>query len=237
MDLAMRVEADWLLTVERAAVHLPTATAVIADPHLGYDHARRQAGEAVPALSLDDTLATLSCLLASAPVRRLVIAGDLVENQAGAPVVAELGRWLLDHGVQLLGVPGNHDRGLLPADLDLPLHPDGVHVGRWRIVHGDRRLPGGPLVLGHFHPCLRWPGQPPVPCFLLSRRRLFLPAFSPDAAGVNVLRLRRWRHCHCHVIAGDRVLDFGLLATLSVKKGVKKGTGTLNSRFRSYFSN
>src|SRR5438270_5847367 len=37
---AMIVHEDWLLTPVRAAVHLPTATAVVADLHLGYELAR-----------------------------------------------------------------------------------------------------------------------------------------------------------------------------------------------------
>ena len=44
----MLVHDEWLLTAQRAAVHLPTATAVIADLHLGYDQVRRRGGEAVP---------------------------------------------------------------------------------------------------------------------------------------------------------------------------------------------
>ena len=40
---------NWLLTPERAAIHLPTATAVLADLHLGYNEVRCGTGEAVPA--------------------------------------------------------------------------------------------------------------------------------------------------------------------------------------------
>ncbi len=36
----MRVLDEWLLTPWRGAIHLPTATAVVADPHLGYDRVR-----------------------------------------------------------------------------------------------------------------------------------------------------------------------------------------------------
>ena len=37
----MRVFTDWELTPDRAAVHLPTRTAVVADLHLGYAEARQ----------------------------------------------------------------------------------------------------------------------------------------------------------------------------------------------------
>jgi hypothetical protein len=38
---------------------------------------------------------------------------------------------------------------------------------------------------------------------------LVLPAFSPDAAGVNVLGSSRWARYRACVIAGEEVLDFG----------------------------
>jgi len=215
----MRVHTDWLLTPERAALHLPTATAVLADLHLGYDQARRRRGEAVPLFSLDEVVATLGPLFARHAVRRLVIAGDLVEDGHGEAPVGEFLDWLKGTGVELAGVvPGNHDRGLERDPSRLPLCPEGFQLGRWRVFHGDGKLPEGRLVYGHFHPCLRWGKELAAPCFLAGVRHLVLPAFSADAAGVSVLRERRWRHYRCCAIAGDRVLDFGEVAELNCRK-------------------
>ncbi len=75
----MIVHDDWLLTPHRAAVHLPTATGVIADLHLGYDEVRRRRGDAVPAFDAREVLARLE-QLAQHGVRRLLIAGDLCED-------------------------------------------------------------------------------------------------------------------------------------------------------------
>jgi len=215
-----RVHADWLLTAQRAAIHLPTRTAVVADLHLGYDLARIRGGDAVPVVGLAETIASLTTALTEHAVRRLVIAGDLFESSAGHAVAEELLSWLRGIGVPLVGiVPGNHDGDLgrhVPA---LPTFPDGVELGRWRVVHGHGNLPAGPLVLGHFHPCLRLPGGSRAPCYVIGPGRIILPAFSQDAAGVNVLGHSRWRTYHCHAIAGNRVLDFGPLARLHFKKG------------------
>ena len=57
----MYVHEDWLLTPYRAAIHLPTATAVIADLHLGYDQVRQRGGEAVPSSSFEDIVANEIC--------------------------------------------------------------------------------------------------------------------------------------------------------------------------------
>jgi putative SbcD/Mre11-related phosphoesterase len=211
----MRVHTDWLLTPERAAVHVPTGTAVIADLHLGYDRARQRSGEAVPTTTLDDTLTRLTALFASPVVRRLLIAGDLVENRAGSREVTELVARLQNAGVELLGlVPGNHDRELLAKNLALPVFADGFDIGGWRVVHGDGPLARGRRVLGHHHPCIRWRSSITAPCYLMGKRDLILPAFSLDAAGVNVLRTGRWRSYRCGVIVGREVLDFGELARL-----------------------
>jgi putative SbcD/Mre11-related phosphoesterase len=206
----MRVHDDWLLTSERAAIYLPTATAVIADLHLGYDQARRRGGEAVPAFSLEDTVTALRRLLLHHDVRSLVIAGDLCEDAAGFELVPGLLEELTSAGVELAGVvPGNHDRGLGRNGHGLPLCPDGVQLGGWQVMHGDSKLPRGRVVHGHFHPCLRWRGGLNAACYLHRATRIVLPAFSADAAGVNVIRNAQWRGYRCCAIVGDRVLDFG----------------------------
>src|SRR4051794_35075306 len=70
---------EWILTPYRLAVHGPTRTAVIADPHLGYSDARRRAGDAVPDVSLDVQLAPLTRACAALELNGLVVAGDLCE--------------------------------------------------------------------------------------------------------------------------------------------------------------
>jgi len=212
----MLVHADWLLTPERVAVHLPTATAVAADLHLGYDQARQRRGEAVPLAGLDDLLDALARLVPRHGLRRLVIAGDLFEDETGCALVPDLLRWLGAHALELAGVvPGNHDRGLASAGPELPLCPEGARLGDWLVVHGDGALPPGRLVLGHFHPCLRWGRRVVAPCYLVGAEHIVLPAFSPDAAGVNVLGQRRWVGYRCAAVADDRVLDFGDVGRLA----------------------
>jgi putative SbcD/Mre11-related phosphoesterase len=220
----MRVLGEWLLTGQRAALHLPSATAVVADLHLGYGHVRQRGGEAVPALSVEAQLGPLGAALQRHGVRRLVVAGDLLEDGRcrREEVVGELQRWLERAGVELVAVvPGNHDRGLGPS-AGLPIHEGGFALGGWRVVHGDGELPAGPLVQGHEHPWVRWTERLSAPCYLVGADRLVLPAYSPDAAGVNVLGTERWGEYLCCAIAGEDVLDFGMLKDL--KRGARTGT-------------
>jgi metallophosphoesterase superfamily enzyme len=216
----MRVCGDWLLTPYRAAVHRPTATAVIADLHLGYSAARRAAGEAVPLPDATGILAPLAEVARRHGARRLVIAGDVFEKAASPSLVEDLLAALGHTGLELLGVvPGNHDRQIEAHGRRLPLLPGGIRLGEWRVLHGDGKLPAGPVVHGHCHPCLRWGDDIAAPCFLVRPGRLVLPAFSADAAGGGVLREARWRSYRCLVPAGERVLDFGELRALRRKAG------------------
>jgi len=221
-----------LLTAERAAVHLPSATAVVADLHLGYAEARQRSGEAVPGDSVDEQLSGLCRMLRQHQVRRLVVAGDLLEDGRCQTALAGFRESLSQAQVELAAVvPGNHDRGLETLS-PFPLYPNGFTVGGWHIVHGDGPLPDGPVIHGHEHPCIRWVprtravrpcyfgsrtavGAIEGACYLVGSQRLILPAFSREAAGVNVLAARRWRSYRCYVLAGDRVLDLGEVARIT----------------------
>jgi metallophosphoesterase superfamily enzyme len=218
----MRVLDDWLLTPQRVAIHVPTRTAVVADLHLGYDEARRRAGEAVPRVPVARQLDALRQALRQHCLRRLAVAGDLLEDGGCVQALEAFRRWLQKESVELVGVaPGNHDRTRENAltEGDWSVNEAGVALGRWRVVHGDGPLPPGPVVQGHEHPWVRWRGGPAAPCYLAAQGRLVLPAYSAEAAGVNVLGARRWRDFRCCLIGAGEVLDFGPVGRLRRLQG------------------
>jgi metallophosphoesterase superfamily enzyme len=212
----MCIHDDWLLTPQLVALHMATATGVVADLHLGYSDARQRGGEAVPCARVETVLAPLTGVIRAFAMRRLVIAGDLFEAACEPALVNDLVTWLGQWELELAGVvPGNHDRGIERHARLLPLYPRGFCLGDWLVVHGDGDLPPGRVVHGHEHPCLRPGGRAGAPCYLSDARRIILPAFSPDARGVNVLGVPAWRHFRCHVVLGPQVLDFGKVAAVS----------------------
>jgi uncharacterized protein len=203
------VAEDWLLTPFRLAVHQPTRTAVIADLHLGYSQARRRSGDAVPEVSIEAQLAPLRQACAAIEIREVIVAGDLCESRLDADLVARFRKVLDDCRLKLASiVPGNHDRGWRDFADELPLMPDGIDLGGWRIVHGDDSLPAGRVVLGHHHPGWRMANRT-LPCYVVSPHRLVLPAFSADAAGGDVRS--RWPGYRAIVVDGDRLVDRGVL--------------------------
>lgn len=219
----MRTPAEWLLTPARAAIHLPTATAVLSDLHLGYAEARRSGGEAVPAAGIFEILAPLGRVLRLCGVRRLVIAGDLFEAGPRVEVARRLLSWLAKEGVELLGVvPGNHDRNVRSACCGLPICDSPLLLGGWHIVHGDGPLPDAPCVQGHLHPCLRLRPGLAASCYLAADRHLVLPAYSEEVAGMNVLARSEWERHRCHAIVGEQVLDFGDLASLRQRTACRR---------------
>lgn len=212
----MIAHGDWLLTPQRVAVHRPTATAVMADLHIGYDAARQRRGEAIPLASLDEELAPLGTVVQNHGVRQVVIAGDLFEERGGAARALELLVWFTALGVELIVVPGNHDRGLR-ADIGLNVQRDGVEIDGWQVLHGDERWPDGKLICGHFHPRLRW-GVIDTPCYLVGPRAIVLPAYSADARGVDVVPQSRWARYQVVAISTDTVLNLGELSRLQERR-------------------
>jgi hypothetical protein len=167
---------------------------------------------------LNETLDLLSRLVAQTQIHRLIVAGDLVETPKKcvrtSRDVERFSTWLDERGIQPVFLKGNHDpcRPALPASFQF----DG-----WTILHGDRALPSGPCVLGHYHPALKTGGLT-APCFLIGAKTIVLPALSRNAAGWNVLSgslpipLKR-ESFRCYAGLGDELLDFGQLAAIKAK--------------------
>ena len=211
----MDLKTDWILTPYRALVHRPTATAIIADLHLGYAAARRHSGEVVPEIGEDVLLQRVSRLVEAYHLERLVIAGDMVEQgYSGSLAAARFVISVRKFGASVILVPGNHDLdlGSVPG---LEKVESALFIGDWRVVHQAEPTDKRPCIMGHWHPVVRstyFQGQ--VPCYLSTPARFLLPAQSEDAAGDNILN---WRDClaaECHVIVKDQVLAMGTLANL-----------------------
>ncbi len=205
--MTIRAHNDWLLTPYRLAIHEPTATAVIADVHLGYREARQLSGEAVPLLSVAAQLEPLGRARRRYSFRQLVVAGDLFERHVCEDLVALFLDELNRREIRFAGlVPGNHDRGWERFQTRLPIIADGFELGGWRIVHGDHLDGPGRCVMGHWHPATCHAGVR-CPCYLVGSGALVLPAFSKDAAGQRVDFPSRFGACRRYVISGNRVVE------------------------------
>lgn len=210
----MRVHDVWRLTPERAALHEPTGTLVIADVHLGYGRSRQVRGDAIPEPRVADELRPLTPLVQRG-ARRLLVAGDLFEAGYEAEILGQLTEWCQRVGLEWLGlVPGNHDRRTQERP-GLPVYLEGFTLEGWNVVHGDGPTSPLPCIQGHEHPCLRLSERVQAACFLVGPDRIILPAYSCEAAGVNVVGRIPWRGYACYAIVGRDVLNFGDAYTLA----------------------
>ncbi len=220
MNGLVRGPDGWRLAPEGAAVRLDERLAIIADVHLGYEWRRASRGDVVPPHSLAETLAKLAALIGRARIERLIVAGDLVESPnpclRTSRDVRRLVAWLEAKGIALVPLRGNHDPPRRP-----PL-PETMEVGGWTIAHGDRPLAADRAIIGHHHPVLR-AGGITAPCFLVSPGQIALPAFSTNAAGLNVVGTLpsplRETPFRCIAGAGGELLDFGPLDVLAARLG------------------
>jgi metallophosphoesterase superfamily enzyme len=201
----MQWHDDWLLMPQRFALHLPSATGVLADVHLGYSAARQRLGDAVPSRSVREEMQPLLDAVSSHAIRQVLIAGDLFERGYDEALAEQFLGVIHQSSLRFLGVvPGNHDRGIERAGAALPTFTDGFDLAGWHITHGDASLAHTKSVSGHWHPARRL-GRIKQPCFLARGTQLILPAFSLDAAGVDIMRDSRWRDWKCFCIDRNAV--------------------------------
>ncbi|MCX7742222.1 MAG: ligase-associated DNA damage response endonuclease PdeM [Tepidimonas sp.] len=197
VGLAAAPEHELWLLPQRAVWWPAQATLLVADVHLGKGAALRAGGVPVPAGSSGDDLGRLSRLLRRWNARRLVVLGDWLHARSGhTPALQSmLKRWRAQHAeVAIVLVRGNHDRhaGAPSAELGIEVVDEPLALGPWCGRHAPPVGPGAnaPALCGHVHPVavLRGAGRERLrlPCFVLQRQALVLPAFGSLTGGWTV---------------------------------------------------
>ena len=195
------------------AVWWPAArTLIVADLHLGKEHTYASVGIGIPGTVLDETLDRLAWCVRESGARRVIVAGDLLHARAGITpsLVERVGRWRASiDGVEVVVVPGNHDRsiGEVAAAWSLRVFEGEHREGPFRFVHDpDEGCEGVFTWAGHLHPAARiGAGRDTVKlaCFCVAERSAVLPAFTLFSGKTTPARRlgdEAW------VIAGDRVV-------------------------------
>ncbi|MHB8352674.1 MAG: hypothetical protein ACYDFT_08340 [Thermoplasmata archaeon] len=194
----------------------------VADLHLGLGSVGAHGGGLASsvAAAMAEELLTLG---ASERARGVIVLGDAKHPLVGAPtpvgrLIFDFFSRLLDGGLRVRIVPGNHDFGLarhLPREVEL-LTVGGLRRGPLGLIHGHARPAPGlfgarTLVAGHLHPGYRLapgekPGEGKQRCWvraalapgtvgraalpLRAREMIVLPAFNP-LSGIEPLNARR----------------------------------------------
>lgn len=200
------------LLPERAVWWPGARTLVVADLHLGKEHAFAAVGIGLPGAVLDETLERLSWCVDETGAERVVIAGDLLHAKAGltGQLMDRVAIWRHSLGArEVLLVPGNHDRAIgdVAAVWGIRVHTEELRDGPFRFVHEPDGGVGDAFTwAGHLHPAVRLHGgrdSVKLACFRIGERSAVLPAFtlfSGKTTRAGKLAEQAW------AIAGDRVL-------------------------------
>jgi putative SbcD/Mre11-related phosphoesterase len=172
---------------------------VIADLHLGFEGVLYEEGFAMPRFQKSEMLKRLRRILDRYKPKRMIINGDLKHefsrnlHQEWKEVNEVLD--FLEGKVELHITRGNHDNYLktILSKRGLPLRKKITWKG-FTFAHGHEDLEWKDLlVIGHEHPSVRLSDEIgasiKVPCFLVGKNVIVLPAFSPLAYGTDVTQL------------------------------------------------
>lgn len=171
---------------------------VVADLHLGYEGVLREQGVSLPRFQKRHMVERLEGLLDRYAPDLLVIDGDF-KHEFSRNLREEWNEVLdvldfLEGRVEVLMIRGNHDNFLktILNRKGLELHRSH-QLGRFTILHGHEPAEAsGTVIIGHEHPSMRLRdvigATLSLPCFVVSRDLVVVPAFSPLAYGSDVLR-------------------------------------------------
>jgi DNA ligase-associated metallophosphoesterase len=179
---------------ERAAFAPAAKTLFVANLHLGKAATFRALGAPAPTGVSEETLRRLAELIETMSPEHVVVLGDFTHARAAmtpglfASLRAWRARWL---SLAFTIVLGNHDRGAERAYADCgfswrqaPAVLGGIECRHHPIEGADY---AGPLALaGHLHPVVRLKGLGDslrMPCFVMEKRQIVLPAFGEFVGG------------------------------------------------------
>lgn len=167
----------------------------LSDVHLGKAESYQHAGVPIPSGDHRDDLARIANLVESLKAQKVVVLGDWIHNRfsLSSPVREDLHVFFKEfshvHWTLLLG---NHERGAYEALQDLPFHMvvEDLRIGPFLFTHGHKyRNEELFQIQGHTHPLIavhEGPLRLKLPCFLLEKNCLTIPAFGSLTGGYAV---------------------------------------------------
>lgn len=174
------------LHAERAVLWERRATLIITDPHFGKAATLRHAGIPVPPGTTSTDLQRIDRLLARTGATRLLILGDFFHAPAGRAdaTMRAVGQWRdRRRGIDVVLVPGNHDRsaGPPPQEWGVRCVEGTLDEPPLRFCHHPCRADDAYVMSGHVHPAVLLEDNDGtsvrLPCFHFAERQALLPAF------------------------------------------------------------
>ncbi len=182
-----------------------TKTLIVADLHIGYESTLRRKGLHLPQASYGYMKGALDSMLKQTGAEGIVLLGDL-KHEFGKPSpqewveVMDLLAWLIEAGIRIDVVRGNHDNFILPIlnKFNAVLHDSFMIIGDILLTHGNKLVepPGDikTIIIAHEHPAVASRDMAGArykfKCFLVGKysgkRIIVMPALSPLSSGVGI---------------------------------------------------
>ncbi|MEM2943845.1 MAG: metallophosphoesterase [Methanomassiliicoccales archaeon] len=171
----------------------------LADLHIGIESAMEQNGFFVPRMQMKTMKNSLQRIIDKYSPEQIIVVGDLKHEfsrnlEQEWDEVRLVLSFLKDRSRVIL-IRGNHDNYLKTIASKLKIDMvNKLEIGGITFSHGHLYAEQRPLIIGHEHPSVklldRVGAAIKLPCFvhLKDERILVMPAFSPLATGVDIVR-------------------------------------------------
>lgn len=211
---------DFVATPEGALFWPARQAFLVADLHLEKASWFARLGQFLPPYDSHATLSALEAELSRTGATRLYCLGDSFHDRFGCERLPPDARALLTRltaALEWTWIIGNHDSGF--ADHCGGAIVDELAVDGLVLRHEADAADDRPELSGHFHPKLRMQIQGrnvSRRCFVISDRKMILPAFGSLTGGLDAAHPQILRHMGSKATAlvpvSDRILRFPLAA-------------------------
>jgi putative SbcD/Mre11-related phosphoesterase len=169
--------------------------AIFSDLHIGYEGVLKMEGAMIPKYQKKIIKNRIEEIIKRYSPDKIIINGDF-KHEFGRNLrqewneVSELLDFLVKR-LEVIIVRGNHDNFIktIAKKFNVEVR-DEYEYGEIKFVHGHKKAMGERIVIGHEHPSLCLRDKVGVvarlPCFLVSKEIVVLPAMSPLASGTDV---------------------------------------------------
>lgn len=185
------------ITNDRCLILEDCRTAVIGDLHLGYESALEDEGMYIPRMNTQTIRDSLNRILCRYEPERFVLLGDIKHDFKRAPyecrdeVITILD--MLRDASEVVIVKGNHDNFIqnILSEVNMTAY-DNIDLSGFRLEHGHVDSGKRPVIIGHEHPSVRFPGQVgggvKLQCFVHMKKDgiIVIPPFSPFSSGNDI---------------------------------------------------
>lgn len=190
------VNLNGIIISDLYAVYLPKYDiAIVSDLHIGYEGVLQSQGVMMPKYQKKILMERIEKIIEKFNPGLLIINGDF-KHEFGKNLHQEWNEArdilkFISDKTNVILIRGNHDNFLktITSKMNIKLL-DFYEIGDIKIFHGHKDMEGKRKIIGHEHPSIslrdRIGATIKLPCFMVSKNIIVLPALSPLATGVDV---------------------------------------------------